>query len=473
MNYLILINNAPDYRPYYIKLGQELKNRGHNVFYVLDSKITDYLYPQDVIEDPIEYFSRYFKDNYYVPLNPSLCSINQATLLFADMERFYYYGLHRDKDLSYWSSLKNCLLNFIADVIIKYSIDAVIYENVSNALAFSAYLVCQQFGKRYIGLASSRLPYAVFEIHRGVDVSAEFADLSPILLDDTKQKLATDYLHKLQKKSVQPAYMLNNTTSINVSYLVRYLSLNKLTKFITLLKYVANERREIIYSFQNSNPLKLSLNYALRNIVRKLRTKRIAKYLNQIDPVDHFFLYPLHFHPESSTSLLAPEYVDEISLIRKLSLSLPNNTWLYVKEHPNAYGYNRLDFYQQLRMLPNVKLIAYQNNTFDLLLQSIAVITLTSTVGYEALLYHKKALVFGDVFYKLLPNCIYYDGKVSLDKILMKLFFDKQNTQSTSCDLKIDTGLINRYLNFVKHGELFSFNENDIRLVIDAIEEKQ
>ena len=50
---------------------------------------------------------------------------------------------------------------------------------------------------------------------------------------------------------------------------------------------------------------------------------------------------------------------------------MPNGVFLYVKEHPNAFGYNTIDFYQQLKMLSNVKLIGYSENTFDLIIRSI------------------------------------------------------------------------------------------------------
>lgn len=468
MNYLILINNAPDYREYFINLGAELKQRGHNIYYALDSRLTDYLYKEHRIDNDVKiYFSDYFKTHYKTPLFAELESIPRNKILFADKERFYFYPIHKDKLHDYWESLNVNLLNFFFEALTKYKIDVVLYENVSNAFAYSAYLICQQMNKKYIGLASSRLPYDLFEIHTEIDVSSSVV-AAPLNLSDERVQILNDYVLRVKNKSAQPAYMIGNTTSVKTNYLKRYFSMAKLNKFFKLIDYLIKERNEIFYNFQNGNPLLLSIYYAKRNLLRRIRLGFLQRYICASNKSDKFFLYPLHFHPEASTSVLSPDYIDEISLIRKISLSMPNGVFLYVKEHPNAFGYNTIDFYQQLKMLSNVKLIGYSENTFDLIIRSIAVVTLTSTVGYEALLYNKPVIVFGDVFYKRFPGCYFFDRFASLEELFTTLLLESQLKKDQGSEVNI--AIIQQYLAFVVDGNLFINEKAEIEKVITSIE---
>jgi capsule polysaccharide export protein KpsC/LpsZ len=64
-----------------------------------------------------------------------------------------------------------------------------------------------------------------------------------------------------------------------------------------------------------------------------------------------------------------------------------------------------MGYYKRLKKIPNVKLIACNANTKELIEYAERVITLTSTVGFEALMMNKPVYVFGNVFYECHPNC--------------------------------------------------------------------
>jgi len=70
-----------------------------------------------------------------------------------------------------------------------------------------------------------------------------------------------------------------------------------------------------------------------------------------------------------------------------------------VKDHISAWGYPTRDFYRRIRRLPNVRLLGPTEPTKQLIKQSAGVITLTSTVGYEALVLKRQVFLFGTVFY--------------------------------------------------------------------------
>ena len=131
----------------------------------------------------------------------------------------------------------------------------------------------------------------------------------------------------------------------------------------------------------------------------------LVKIYDRVNENESFFLYPLHYHPESSTSVHARHYINELNTITNIAFNLPFGKLLYVKDHPSAAGNPKINFYTELKKIPNVRLINHEMNIKNLIKKSEGIITLTSTVGFEALMYNKPVYVFGDVFYEFHPLC--------------------------------------------------------------------
>jgi CDP-glycerol glycerophosphotransferase (TagB/SpsB family) len=136
---------------------------------------------------------------------------------------------------------------------------------------------------------------------------------------------------------------------------------------------------------------------------------------------NNFVVYPIHYQPEASTAVGSPFYENQIDLIRNIAFSLDSNQYLVVKEHVSNYGYYPHKIYNEIKSLPGVKLIGPSLNIKNILKHCYGVITLTSTVGYEALLLGKPVLVFGDIFYAGHPLCLkvnsIYDISSSFEKL--------------------------------------------------------
>lgn len=133
---------------------------------------------------------------------------------------------------------------------------------------------------------------------------------------------------------------------------------------------------------------------------RKLRSLIGYGYLyNEVDLTEDFAFYPLHLEPEAATALMAPFWTDQINLITQIAKSLPLRFKLYVKEHPAMIGYRTHDYYKKLKKIPNVKLIDVSFPSFKLVQKTKLVITITGTVGLEAILSKKPVITFGDINY--------------------------------------------------------------------------
>ena len=135
----------------------------------------------------------------------------------------------------------------------------------------------------------------------------------------------------------------------------------------------------------------------------------------------------MHYHPESSTSVLAPEYTDEFHNILNIANHLPFGTFLYVKDHRSAKGLNDYAFYKKLSALPNVKFVQANYNIKDLIKHSLGLITVNSTAGFEALFLEKPVYLLGNVFYQDFDNVFRLENFHSLKTVLDTNYVFKEN----------------------------------------------
>ena len=433
--FLMLSGYATEMRPTYVDIAKKLKEKGCDVVFALDSGHTDYTCSHHPMDGTVYHFTEFFRKNYNVPLaNTSYLNHNLWGLMYSDLERSNVFNINTKRPKGFFRKVIVNLLNFFDEIIAKEDIDAVIYEIVTDSFSYAAHLSALMNKKAYFGLTGSRLPNR-FEVQTTLLGNADqiydtFNDLNEGKLsapEDIK-KLSSIYMDNFLQ--TVPDYMKNNPLDARVSLLSKYLNLEKLRLFGHQVQYILKENEGIYYNLYD-NPIKFSLSKVIRNFKRKMRLNIVNRYYDKVEGSDSYFLYPLHYHPEASTSVLAKEYTDELNVIENISKNLPFGKLLYVKDHMSAAGYSTMAFYKKVSSLPNVKLLHYSENTKELIQGSEAVITLTSTVGYEALLLHKKVFLFGEVFYSRHPNC----QKIASWSDLFELL---NNTE-----IDIDTAVIN------------------------------
>ncbi|OLV59220.1 capsular biosynthesis protein, partial [Acinetobacter baumannii] len=229
-----------------------------------------------------------------------------------------------------------------------------------------------------------------------------------------------DYKSNINK--IEPDYMKQNGLD-NVSLL------NKVSSNI-FYKIIRSIKADIKYGAKSdyaSGLLFLRILSAVKVAVnRRLNHKKTKKYFLKMDEVNEikqqhkFYVYPMHYHPESSTSVLAPQYTNEYHNILNISNNLPFGQYLYVKDHRSAIGLNSDEFYRKISALPAVRLIPAEYNIKDLIKYSAGVITVNSTAGYEALILGKPVYLLGNVFYQNFSNVVRLENFNSLKSCLEK-----------------------------------------------------
>lgn len=198
----------------------------------------------------------------------------------------------------------------------------------------------------------------------------------------------------------------------------------------------------------------------------KIRQSFKKEYISLQSPIDlsrNFIYLPLHNQPERSTSSEGGVFVDQILMVRMLSVALPDDWVLYVKESPLQWVWPRAHlgrykgYYQQIVEIPKTYLAPIETSTYDLIAHSKAVATVTGTAGWEAVLRSKPALIFGHPWYAYCHGVLrvsnFGECRDAMDKIRQGFKPDKQQVINflaaldKVCDRGNDRRLRNKFTN--------------------------
>lgn len=120
---------------------------------------------------------------------------------------------------------------------------------------------------------------------------------------------------------------------------------------------------------------------------------------------EKYIYFAMHYQPEASSNPLGGrEYADQIFPIHILARSVPEDMKIYVKVHPEQLAPLRSkEYYDDIKKIPNVRLIKSSCNTYDLIQNAFAVSSLTGTACWEAQFYGVPAVLFGYSHKNLAP----------------------------------------------------------------------
>ena len=114
---------------------------------------------------------------------------------------------------------------------------------------------------------------------------------------------------------------------------------------------------------------------------------------------EEYLFYPFHYEDDASLTVLEP-LTNQIDLVNSISRCLPIGVKLYIKPHPAFMGTDiRFLDLLHLSKLPNVRIIHPTVSPVSLIKNSIGVITINSTTGFEAMIQGKPVITVGNDFY--------------------------------------------------------------------------
>lgn len=160
----------------------------------------------------------------------------------------------------------------------------------------------------------------------------------------------------------------------------------------------------------NFNPLRVTSkrlkDFSVILSMQWYRRKVLAYFKQHVSPItsEKYLLFGLQYQPERTSMPEADYYANAWLVLKLLSDNIPEDWKIYIKEHPSTFGRKKISsvmrrfrsirFYESMLSIPKVKLID-AGDTFSLIDKSVAVVTLTGTIGIEALFRNKPVLSFG------------------------------------------------------------------------------
>ena len=200
-------------------------------------------------------------------------------------------------------------------------------------------------------------------------------------------------------------------------------------------------------SYENSKTNEFKFYYLLfQNDLKKF--KLYYQYKKQVEAFDvskKYIYFPLHYQPEATNYPYGDIFIDQANAIKMLSMHLPSEYVIYIKEHPDTFNISRkawvrgafnrsLDYYTDLKKIHNVKIIPMETDVTKVIDNSVAISTLTGSTGLEAVIRSKPALVFGYPWYE---DCDYVyscrsheECKEAINKVINLKAFNSENVNN-------------------------------------------
>ena len=204
----------------------------------------------------------------------------------------------------------------------------------------------------------------------------------------------------------------------------------------------------------------------LKILIKKFFIKKFVNFNDQLElKNEKFVIFPLSYTPEGSTFTISPLFLSEKYCIELISKCLPVNYKLILKEHPVMLGQRSLDFYKEIQKLPNVIFL----NPFsgykieNLIIKSSAVVTISGTSGFEALMLKKPAILFARPLYSVIEGCYLFENVKNFKKDLVDIL-NKKKLQS-NVSLKNYVNLVKRFGKKIDTTVLSSINKFPKKIV--------
>jgi len=325
-----------------------------------------------------------------------LVSLYECEVVFLKMIERY-----SDIDMPYHQR-KNIYLNTLCywnHILIHHQIDLFVSMNIPHeGFDHVIYCLCRLKNIKSILFFQSQIKDVIIAMNNWTDFGID--------IEKSYQKLLSEYQHSLMDeipldevlKSEFLSYV--NAAPVKPFYMDKKLFSLKSDIIIPVVKKFKADWKKLF----KGKYLRAFFIHRILNSQKMQERNLFAFYRKNCSTPDFsakYIYFAMHFQPELTTCPMAGVFVEQILMAQMVSRFLPEDVYIYVKEHPMQRKIGReIQLYKDLLSLPRVKLLPISTNSFDLIANAKAVMTATGTAGWEALIKRKPVLIFGSVYYQ-------------------------------------------------------------------------
>jgi hypothetical protein len=169
-------------------------------------------------------------------------------------------------------------------------------------------------------------------------------------------------------------------------------------------------RIKLMFSLINENRMSgYTLARNVKSIIKsqllKFYSNRLKKIIDQKPAIDlentKYVIFFMHYQPEATTMPNGSHYANQLFAIRELSLAVPMDWKVLVREHPFSFEngfsprYRNANLYEAIEMMDRVQLMSLVSDPYVLIDNSEVVATITGTVGFQSVCRGRPVIAFG------------------------------------------------------------------------------
>ena len=402
MKWLFLINNALFLSEFFGKLADEAIKQGDDCLVVWNSKVAEYgkkkFFPKEA--------------RFISKIDWCIENYKPDQKKFGDLswkELFSAFDRINSTNFNYDNSLKmvSHLYQFFEFIFQKEKPDIIISELLTDLFHETAYYFCKTNNVPFLGLGNSIFDdrIEIFDPKFYLKNEKNFKEIKDEDISEKEKKFAKNFIEKFISHKYSPSYVGLGRFHLSQFEIIKHYLEKLKTDSSWTWQYLKKRKYFKDIDYESEARMKRSFSAPLRMEKRQFRILFQQNVFSKISNNDNFFLYPLQYQPEASTSVWATYYSDQLSTIKNIAFALPLPYKLYVKEHIASIGLRKNSFYKKLQKIPNAVLISSSENVENLVRRSSGVITLNGTIGMEAVLAGKIAYVLGTASYSYHPLC--------------------------------------------------------------------
>lgn len=213
----------------------------------------------------------------------------------------------------------------------------------------------------------------------------------------------------IYKDRYENAKSRKNQTGIHRKHLLRIRHLFQV--FSNALNFSVSESGPTSLQEAKTKRLFFTFKYLLHYWESYMNSKCVqyeySRLATNIDIEEDSIVFFLSYLPEMAVNPLSEPFLQHKLALSKLLACVPEKQTIYLKEHPSqvygAGGYQYLGrfpgFYSELNYEDRVRFLSHELDSISLLEKCGTVVTLSGTVGWQALQLGKKVIVFGRTWY--------------------------------------------------------------------------
>ena len=337
-----------------------------------------------------------------------------------DLTGFPWSPIYADRYLPNFSEpvrsrLAGALQQALEDIFAQNQIDGVLTEPVALFPTHYLLYLCKRTGAVPLYWANSYFPgffYFVSEVHLSYPAILPMQD--PDSMEQLRRSVSS-FVERVAQDKAGPVYhhQFAKTKRGFAGYMRQrsgrealVLSPSLTTKAIQAVRLARATAHHLLFPRLGdymSAGARSEHAFYMRNLIGSM------EYYDR--PAERFetknVFFALQYEPEASLLYAAPDFRNQAALVESILQSLPAEHVLWVKEHPNQFGALRHFQWRKLRKrYHNLRLVFGRENGRHLIQRCGLAVSITSTAGLDALIYGRRCIVLGEVFYRTFPGTL-------------------------------------------------------------------